>query len=191
MKPLPDHSITELAPRIAARQVSAAEITDACLDRIALENGRLNAFITVLADRAREDARRADEEIAAGRHRGPLHGIPLSLKDLIDLAGAPTTAASRVLEATSRARMRPSPPASGTRAPSSSGRTTSTSSRSGPRARTPRSGPFTIPGTRSGRPAGRAAGRPPRSSRAWASPPSAPTPGARSGFPPPRAGVSA
>ena len=57
MKPLPDHSITELAPRIAARQVSAAELTDACLDRIARENGRLNAFITVLADRAR--ARRA------------------------------------------------------------------------------------------------------------------------------------
>jgi aspartyl-tRNA(Asn)/glutamyl-tRNA(Gln) amidotransferase subunit A len=98
MKPLPDHSITELAPRIAARQVSAAELTDACLDRIARENGRLNAFITVLADRARVEARRADEEIAAGRRRGPLHGIPLSLKDLIDLAGTPTTAASRVLE---------------------------------------------------------------------------------------------
>jgi aspartyl-tRNA(Asn)/glutamyl-tRNA(Gln) amidotransferase subunit A len=50
----------------------------------------------VLADEAMEQARDADREIAAGRHRGPLHGIPISLKDLIDLRGVPTTAASRV-----------------------------------------------------------------------------------------------
>ncbi len=98
MNTLADGSISTLAPRIASGEVSSAAVTDACLERIAAENGRLNAFITVLADQARADARRADAEIAAGRYRGPLHGVPVSLKDLIDLAGAPTTAASRVLE---------------------------------------------------------------------------------------------
>lgn len=98
MKPLEDLSISDLAPRLAAREVSSLELTEACLARIADQNPRVNAFITVLGERAREDARLADAEIAAGRHRGPLHGIPISLKDLIDLSGAPTTAASRVLE---------------------------------------------------------------------------------------------
>jgi aspartyl-tRNA(Asn)/glutamyl-tRNA(Gln) amidotransferase subunit A len=98
MKSLPDHSIAELAPRIASRQLSAAAVTDECLARISRENGRLNAFITILGDEARAQARQADAEIAAGRLRGPLHGIPLSLKDLIDLSGVPTTAASRVLQ---------------------------------------------------------------------------------------------
>ena len=93
-----DLTITELSRRLESREVSSSDVTEACLERIAAENGRLNAFITVLADRARADARRADAEIAGGRYRGPLHGVPISLKDLIDLAGAPTTAASRVLE---------------------------------------------------------------------------------------------
>jgi aspartyl-tRNA(Asn)/glutamyl-tRNA(Gln) amidotransferase subunit A len=93
-----DLTITELSQRLASREVSSSDVTEACLERIAAGNGRLNAFITVLADSARADARRADAEIAAGRYRGPLHGVPISLKDLIDLAGAPTTAASRVLE---------------------------------------------------------------------------------------------
>jgi aspartyl-tRNA(Asn)/glutamyl-tRNA(Gln) amidotransferase subunit A len=56
----------------------------------------LNAFITVMADEAREQARQADRDFASGRRRGPLHGIPISLKDIIDVAGTPTTAASRV-----------------------------------------------------------------------------------------------
>jgi aspartyl-tRNA(Asn)/glutamyl-tRNA(Gln) amidotransferase subunit A len=98
MTPILGGTITDLAPLIASRMVSASDLTEACLSQIARDNGRLNAFISVLADRAREDARRADDEIRAGRCRGPLHGIPVSLKDLIDLAGAPTTAASRVLE---------------------------------------------------------------------------------------------
>lgn len=93
-----DFSIATLAPGLASGKVSSSEITEACLERIAAENSRLNAFISVFADGARADARRADAEIAAGRYRGPLHGLPVSLKDLIDLAGAPTTAASRVLE---------------------------------------------------------------------------------------------
>ncbi len=98
MTPLHDLSISELAPRLAAREVSSLELTEACLSRISAENGRVNAFITVLGEQARQDARGADAEIAAGRCRGPLHGVPISLKDLIDLAGVPTTAASRVLD---------------------------------------------------------------------------------------------
>jgi aspartyl-tRNA(Asn)/glutamyl-tRNA(Gln) amidotransferase subunit A len=66
------------------------------LARIAAENPRLNAFVTVTADEALADARRLDRELASGQSRGALHGIPLSLKDLIDQAGLPTTAASRV-----------------------------------------------------------------------------------------------
>jgi aspartyl-tRNA(Asn)/glutamyl-tRNA(Gln) amidotransferase subunit A len=98
MKPLADHTISEIAPLIASRAVSSAALTDECLARVARENGRLNAFITVLDAEARAQASLADEELAAGRCRGPLHGIPVSLKDLIDVAGAPTTAASRVLD---------------------------------------------------------------------------------------------
>jgi aspartyl-tRNA(Asn)/glutamyl-tRNA(Gln) amidotransferase subunit A len=98
MKPLHEMSITELAPLLASRAISSLAVTDACLSRISAENPRLNAFITVLADQARRDAGRADAEMATGRRRGPLHGVPISLKDLIDLAGVPTTAASRVLD---------------------------------------------------------------------------------------------
>jgi aspartyl-tRNA(Asn)/glutamyl-tRNA(Gln) amidotransferase subunit A len=74
-------------------------VTDACLAAIATKDGGpsgINAFITVLADDARTQARAADAALAAGDDRGPLHGVPLSLKDLLDVAGAPTTAASRV-----------------------------------------------------------------------------------------------
>jgi aspartyl-tRNA(Asn)/glutamyl-tRNA(Gln) amidotransferase subunit A len=90
--------ISELAPRIAGGKVTSETLTERCLDAIARDNPRLNAFITVLADEALSAARAADLEIAAGRCRGPLHGIPISLKDLIDLKGAPTTAASRLRE---------------------------------------------------------------------------------------------
>jgi len=92
-----DLSITDLSARLASREISSSDVTDACLARIAGDNGRFNAFITVLADQARADARRADVETAAGRRRGPLHGVPISLKDLIGLEGVPTTAASGVL----------------------------------------------------------------------------------------------
>jgi aspartyl-tRNA(Asn)/glutamyl-tRNA(Gln) amidotransferase subunit A len=93
-----DLTISELSTRLASGDVLSSDATEACLERIADGDARLNAFITVLAAEARADALRADAEMAAGRYRGPLHGVPISLKDLIDLAGAPTTAASRVLE---------------------------------------------------------------------------------------------
>jgi aspartyl-tRNA(Asn)/glutamyl-tRNA(Gln) amidotransferase subunit A len=96
--PAERRSIAQLAQALRSRDVSAAAVTDGCLAVIAERNPLLNAFITVFAKEAREEARRADEDIAAGRYRGPLHGVPVSLKDLIDVKGSPTTAASRVRE---------------------------------------------------------------------------------------------
>lgn len=89
-------TLAELSKALRARTVTAAAVTAHCLARIAERNPSLNAFIAVHADAARADADQADREIAAGRYRGPLHGVPISLKDLIDLEGTPTTAASRV-----------------------------------------------------------------------------------------------
>lgn len=91
-------TIAELARALHTRELTASAATERCLHAIAEQDRSLNAFITVLADEAREQARQADAEIAAGRHRGPLHGVPISLKDLIDLEGTSTTAASRVRE---------------------------------------------------------------------------------------------
>jgi aspartyl-tRNA(Asn)/glutamyl-tRNA(Gln) amidotransferase subunit A len=90
-------TITELAPRLAAREISSLELTDECLAQIGRHDGRINAFITVLAEEAREQARQADRELAKDGAPKVLHGIPLSLKDLIDLADVPTTGASRLL----------------------------------------------------------------------------------------------
>ena len=68
-------------------------VVDTCLARIDALNGKLNAFATVLADSAREEAREAEAEIRAGRWRGPLHGVPIGIKDFYDTAGIKTTAA--------------------------------------------------------------------------------------------------
>ena len=78
------------------RRVTSAKVTDSCLDRIASDNPSLNAFILVMADAARRQAAEADRELAAGMDRGPLHGVPISIKDLFDIEGTATTAASRV-----------------------------------------------------------------------------------------------
>jgi aspartyl-tRNA(Asn)/glutamyl-tRNA(Gln) amidotransferase subunit A len=89
-------TLTELSRSLQAGTISSEAVTEQCLARITERDSAINAFITVLADDARAQAREADEEIAAGRYRGPLHGVPISLKDLIDLRGTPTSAASRV-----------------------------------------------------------------------------------------------
>ncbi|NOT26918.1 MAG: amidase [Acidobacteria bacterium] len=94
--PTDPRTIAELAHALRGREVTAAEITERCLSAIAERNTTLNAFITVLSDKAREQARRADAELAAGQDRGLLHGVPISIKDLIDIEGTATTAASRV-----------------------------------------------------------------------------------------------
>ena len=90
------NSLREAAGRIERREISSAEITRACLDRIAARNDVLHAFITVTAEQALAEAARADAEIAKGHYRGPLHGIPVSVKDLVDVAGTPTTSGSNV-----------------------------------------------------------------------------------------------
>ncbi|HKW27370.1 MAG TPA: amidase [Terriglobales bacterium] len=87
------HEASEL---VRKKSVSPVELTRACLERTAQLNPGLNAFITVTADSALEEARRAEHEIQHGEWKGPLHGIPISLKDLVDTAGVLTTAASAV-----------------------------------------------------------------------------------------------
>ncbi len=87
-------TIFEIAPRLRRKEVSPVELTRACLDRIERLNPALNAFITVTPDSALAEARAAEIEISRGEWRGPLHGIPVALKDLIDTAGTRTTAAS-------------------------------------------------------------------------------------------------
>jgi aspartyl-tRNA(Asn)/glutamyl-tRNA(Gln) amidotransferase subunit A len=89
-------SIEEAGKRIAAKQLSPVELTRAYLARIEQLQPKVNAYITVLADRALEQARALEAEIMAGKNRGPLHGIPIGLKDNIDTAGIKTTAASAV-----------------------------------------------------------------------------------------------
>jgi aspartyl-tRNA(Asn)/glutamyl-tRNA(Gln) amidotransferase subunit A len=80
---------------LRAREISSLELTDSFLSRITSLNPALNAFITVTADTARAEAKRADDELARGTDRGALHGIPLALKDLFDTRGVRTTAGSK------------------------------------------------------------------------------------------------
>jgi len=88
-------SLAELGRQVRARALSPVTLLEAILDRI--ERCRaLNAFITVTAEEARTQATQAEREIATGRYRGPLHGIPISLKDLIDTEGVRTTCGSRI-----------------------------------------------------------------------------------------------
>ena len=87
-------SIVALAPRIRRKEVSPVDLTRDCLDRIEKLNPALNAFITVTAEAAMAAARAAEAEIFRGEWRGPLHGIPVAIKDLIDTKGTLTTAAS-------------------------------------------------------------------------------------------------
>lgn len=89
-------TISELAPRLRRKEISPVEVTRACLDRIEKLNPSLNAFITVTGDSALAEARAAEAEISRGNWRGPLHGVPVSLKDLIDTAGVRTTSASEL-----------------------------------------------------------------------------------------------
>jgi aspartyl-tRNA(Asn)/glutamyl-tRNA(Gln) amidotransferase subunit A len=90
--------LSEASEQIQKRAISPVELTRVCLDRIERLNPQLNAFITVTAAAAMEEARRAEKEISEGQWRGPLHGIPMALKDLIETAHVPTTAASAVLK---------------------------------------------------------------------------------------------
>jgi aspartyl-tRNA(Asn)/glutamyl-tRNA(Gln) amidotransferase subunit A len=91
-------SLSELAAAIAARKVSALEATEACLERAARLDGRLRSFITLDGEGARARARALDAELATGRRRGALHGVPLAYKDLCHVPGLPTSCGTRTRE---------------------------------------------------------------------------------------------
>jgi len=90
-------TIEDASGLIERGDLSPVELTRAYIDRIESLDGRLNSYITVLAEAALAEARRAEEEIARGRRRGPLHGVPLGIKDIFVMRGAPTTCGSRML----------------------------------------------------------------------------------------------
>src|SRR5260370_123682 len=87
-------SRSDVSQLVRNKKVSRVELTKECLSRIERLNPKLNAFITVAGDSALAEARQAEAEIQRDRWRGPLHGIPIALKDLVDTAGVRTTAAS-------------------------------------------------------------------------------------------------
>ncbi|MER6396731.1 amidase [Kitasatospora sp. NPDC001603] len=91
-------TVAAAADEIRARRLSPVELVGSVLDRIEQVEPQLNAYVSVLAEQARGAAREAEHEAAHGRFRGALHGIPMGLKDLIDVAGTATTASSRVRE---------------------------------------------------------------------------------------------
>jgi aspartyl-tRNA(Asn)/glutamyl-tRNA(Gln) amidotransferase subunit A len=95
---LPLLELAEVSLALQKKEVSPVELTSACLERIERLNPRLNAFITVTTDSALEEARKSEAEILRGEWKGPLHGVPLAVKDLIETAGVRTTAASAVLK---------------------------------------------------------------------------------------------
>jgi aspartyl-tRNA(Asn)/glutamyl-tRNA(Gln) amidotransferase subunit A len=96
--PLISITLAEASRRIRAHELTSTELTKAFLDRIAIYNPKLNAFITVMHDDALAQAELMDKEAKAGHFRGPLHGVPIVLKDNIDTAGTRTTAASEIFD---------------------------------------------------------------------------------------------
>src|SRR5438067_8721830 len=96
---VPDYlTIAEASRLIQQRELSPVELVDSRLARIEKFDDRLHSFIRVLADSARAEARAAETEIAGGKYRGPLHGIPIGLKDIYETAGVPTTGHSKVMQ---------------------------------------------------------------------------------------------
>jgi aspartyl-tRNA(Asn)/glutamyl-tRNA(Gln) amidotransferase subunit A len=90
-------SLSEAARLVGSKEVSPVDLVDCCLERIAAVNDRLKAYITVYDEQARQVARAAEAMIMAGHRLGPLHGVPIALKDNIALQGLRTTAGSQVL----------------------------------------------------------------------------------------------
>ncbi len=92
-----DLSLAEAARAVATKQVSPVELVDACLRRIEAVDDKLNSYISVYAEEARQVGQAAEAMISAGHRLGPLHGVPIALKDNIGLAGHVTTAGSKIL----------------------------------------------------------------------------------------------
>ncbi|MGH9627896.1 MAG: amidase family protein, partial [Bryobacteraceae bacterium] len=88
-------SIEEISALLRRKQVSPVELTRLCLSRIRKLNSKLNAFVTLTAEEALAEATTLESEAQAGKWRGPLHGVPIGLKDLYDTAGVRTTAGSK------------------------------------------------------------------------------------------------
>src|SRR2546422_5794588 len=91
MEDLSFASASEIAGRVASRSVTALRVVEACLGRIADHDRSLNSFLNVMTDQALDAAQRVDDAVRAGRPPGPLAGVPVAVKDLIDIAGIPTT----------------------------------------------------------------------------------------------------
>ena len=91
-------TIAEAARQIAAKELSPVELTQACLDRVHKLDNELHAFIHLTEERALAEARAAETLIMARGPSGPLHGIPIGLKDIVDTKGIPTTCESKLLQ---------------------------------------------------------------------------------------------
>src|SRR3989475_1290332 len=91
MEDLSFASASQIAGRVASRSVTALRVVEACLGRIAVHDRSLNSFLNVMTDQALDAARRVDDAVRAGRPPGPLTGVPVAVKDIIDVAGIPTT----------------------------------------------------------------------------------------------------
>src|SRR3981081_82999 len=91
-------TIAAAAKLIAAKQLSPVELTSACLDRVRALDDRLRDFVHLTEERALAAARAAEAAIMAGGPKGPLHGIPIGLKDIVDTKGIPTTCQSKILQ---------------------------------------------------------------------------------------------
>ncbi|MCI0845261.1 MAG: Asp-tRNA(Asn)/Glu-tRNA(Gln) amidotransferase GatCAB subunit A, partial [Chloroflexi bacterium] len=97
-KELPFLTASQLSRLIETKEVSPVEATEAYLDRIQEIDPKLNSYITVTGEQALESARQAEQEIATGRYRGPLHGVPMAVKDQFNTAGILTTGGSSILK---------------------------------------------------------------------------------------------
>jgi aspartyl-tRNA(Asn)/glutamyl-tRNA(Gln) amidotransferase subunit A len=92
------HSLSDIAEQIRRKDVSPVEVTRTGLDRLEHLNPHPNAFMTNLGEQALEAAKRAEQDLAAGQPRGPLHGVPLALKDIFAMQGVQVTGGSKVLD---------------------------------------------------------------------------------------------